>query len=144
MKDSNVTAVAGCSSIEINGYLHEFVVSDDSHPEIKEIRLVLREIADRVRRAGHKPWTAAVLHDVGEEEKEVALCEHSERLAIAYGLLKTKAPHVIRVVKNLRFCLDCHEVAKIISKSYNREIIVRDRVRFHKFMGGSCSCKDFW
>lgn len=144
MKDSNVTAVAGCSSIEINGYLHEFVVSDDSHPEIKEIRLVLREIADRVRRAGHKPWTAAVLHDIGEEEKEVALCEHSERLAIAYGLLKTKSPHVIRVVKNLRFCLDCHEVAKIISKSYNREIIVRDRVRFHKFMGGSCSCKDFW
>ncbi|RLM91623.1 hypothetical protein C2845_PM08G29120 [Panicum miliaceum] len=75
-----------------------FVVSDDSHPEINEIRLVLREIADRVRRAGHKPWTAAVLHDVGEEEKEVALCEHSERLAIAYGLLKTKAPHVIRVL----------------------------------------------
>ncbi|CAO1946367.1 unnamed protein product [Urochloa humidicola] len=144
MKDNNVTVVAGCSSIEVNGCLHKFVVSDDSHPEIKEIRLVLREIAERVRRAGHKPSTAAVLHDVGEEEKEVALCEHSERLAIAYGLLKTKAPHVIRVVKNLRFCPDCHEVAKIISKSYNREIIVRDRVRFHKFKGGGCSCKDFW
>uniref|UniRef100_A0A0E0C9F8 Uncharacterized protein n=1 Tax=Oryza meridionalis TaxID=40149 RepID=A0A0E0C9F8_9ORYZ len=79
MKENNVNVVAGCSSIEINGYLHKFVVSDDSHPEIKEIRLLLREIADRVVRAGHKPWTAAVLHDVGEEEKEVALCEHSER-----------------------------------------------------------------
>ncbi|KAF7038299.1 hypothetical protein CFC21_048498 [Triticum aestivum] len=144
MKDNNVTVVAGCSSIEINGYLHKFVVSDGSHPEIKEIRVVLREIADRVLRSGHKPWTAAVLHDVGEEEKEIALCEHSERLAIAYGLLKTKAPHVIRVVKNLRFCPDCHEVAKIISKSYGREIIVRDRVRFHRFIGGSCSCNDFW
>uniref|UniRef100_A0A0E0JQ76 DYW domain-containing protein n=1 Tax=Oryza punctata TaxID=4537 RepID=A0A0E0JQ76_ORYPU len=144
MKENNVNVVAGCSSIEINGYLHKFVVSDDSHPEIKEIRLLLREIADHVVRAGHKPWTAAVLHDVGEEEKEVALCEHSERLAIAYGLLKTKAPHVIRVVKNLRFCPDCHEVAKIVSKSYDREIIVRDRVRFHRFVEGSCSCKDFW
>uniref|UniRef100_A0ACD5W065 Uncharacterized protein n=3 Tax=Avena sativa TaxID=4498 RepID=A0ACD5W065_AVESA len=144
MKDNNVTVVAGCSSVEINGHMHKFVVSDGSHPEIKEIRLVLREIADRVLRAGHKPWTEAVLHDVGEEEKEVALCEHSERLAIAYGLLKTKAPHVIRVVKNLRFCPDCHEVTKIISKSYDREIIVRDRVRFHRFIGGSCSCKDFW
>uniref|UniRef100_N1QZM3 Uncharacterized protein n=1 Tax=Aegilops tauschii TaxID=37682 RepID=N1QZM3_AEGTA len=79
MKDNNVTVVAGCSSIEINGYLHKFVVSDGSHPEIKEIRVVLREIADRVLRSGHKPWTAAVLHDVGEEEKEIALCEHSER-----------------------------------------------------------------
>ncbi|KAG8055006.1 hypothetical protein GUJ93_ZPchr0001g32815 [Zizania palustris] len=144
MKENNVSVVAGCSSIEINGYLHKFVVSDDSHPEIKEIRLLLREIADHVVRAGHKPWTAAVLHDVGEEEKEVALCEHSERLAIAYGLLKTKSPHVIRVVKNLRFCPDCHEVAKIVSKSYKREIIVRDRVRFHRFVEGSCSCKDFW
>ncbi|GJM92778.1 hypothetical protein PR202_ga09274 [Eleusine coracana subsp. coracana] len=144
MKENNVTVVAGCSSIEINGHLHKFVVGDDSHPEIKEIRLVLREIADWVRRAGHKPWIAAVLHDVGEEEKEVALCEHSERLAIAYGLLKTDAPYVIRVVKNLRFCPDCHEVAKIVSKSYNREIIVRDRVRFHRFTRGCCSCKDFW
>ncbi|TVU36586.1 hypothetical protein EJB05_18524, partial [Eragrostis curvula] len=89
MRDNNVTVVAGCSSIEINGYLHKFVVSDDSHPEIKEIRLVLREIADRVRRAGHKPWTAAVLHDVGEEEKEVALCEHSERDLVRPVTLKT-------------------------------------------------------
>ncbi|XP_044977422.1 pentatricopeptide repeat-containing protein At2g02980, chloroplastic-like [Hordeum vulgare subsp. vulgare] len=144
MKDNNVTVVAGCSSIEIDGYLHKFVVSDGSHPEIKEIRVVLREIADQALRFGHKPWTAAVLHDVAEEEKEIALCEHSERLAIAYGLLRTKAPHVIRVVKNLRFCPDCHEVTKIISKSYDREIIVRDRVRFHRFIGGSCSCKDFW
>ena len=69
MKDNNVTAVAGCSSIEINGYLHKFVVSDYSHPEIKEIRLVLREIADRVRRAGHKPWTAAYMTLVKRKKK---------------------------------------------------------------------------
>lgn len=50
----------------------------------------------------------------------------------------------IRVVKNLRVCGDCHEVTKIISKVYNREIIVRDRVRFHRFVNGSCSCKDYW
>ncbi|XP_008792484.2 pentatricopeptide repeat-containing protein At2g02980, chloroplastic-like [Phoenix dactylifera] len=144
MKDNGVKVVPGCSSIEVDGFLHEFVVGDESHPEIKEIRKVLREITERVRLAGHEPWTSAVLHDVGEEEKEVALCEHSERLAIAFGLLKTKAPVPIRVVKNLRVCSDCHEVTKIISKAYNREIIVRDRVRFHRFVNGVCSCNDFW
>lgn len=70
--------------------------------------------------------------------------EHSERLAIAYGLMKTKSPIVIRIVKNLRACEDCHEVTKIISKVYGREIVVRDRVRFHKFVDGTCSCKDYW
>jgi hypothetical protein len=24
------------------------------------------------------------------------------------------------------------------------EIIVRDRIRFHHFKDGSCSCKDYW
>jgi len=75
-------------------------VGDESHPESKEIWEVLKDISERVRHAGHQPWTSSVHHDVGQEEKEHALCEHSERLAIAFGLLKTKAPVVIWVVKN--------------------------------------------
>ncbi|KAL5728222.1 hypothetical protein ACHQM5_001334 [Ranunculus cassubicifolius] len=144
MKENGIKAHPGCSSIEIDGFVHEFVMGDRSHPEAKMIREVLQDIVERVRLAGHEPWTAAVLHDVGDEEKEVALCEHSERLAIAYGLIKTKAPVVIRVVKNLRVCPDCHEVTKIISKLYEREIIVRDRVRFHRFVDGNCTCRDYW
>ncbi|XP_020253597.1 pentatricopeptide repeat-containing protein At4g21065-like [Asparagus officinalis] len=144
MKDNEVKVVPGLSSIEIDGYVHEFAVGDESHPEMKEIRKILRDISERVQRTGHQPWTLSVLHDVDQEEKENALCEHSERLAIAFGMLKTKAPVVIRVVKNLRACVDCHEVTKIISKLYGREIIVRDRVRFHRFVEGTCSCNDFW
>jgi hypothetical protein len=41
-------------------------------------------------------------------------------------------------------CGDCHSVIKQISKVYDREIIVRDRSRFHHFKGGECSCKDYW
>eukprot|EP00268_Persea_americana_P033914 TRINITY_DN33556_c0_g2_i1.p2 TRINITY_DN33556_c0_g2~~TRINITY_DN33556_c0_g2_i1.p2 ORF type:complete len:246 (-),score=49.15 TRINITY_DN33556_c0_g2_i1:128-865(-) len=144
MKDNGVKALPGCSSIEVDGFLHEFVMGDESHPEAKEIREVLMDVHKQVHRAGHEPWTSAVLHDVGEEEKVSALFEHSERLAIAFGLLKTRAPMAIRVVKNLRVCGDCHEVTKIISRVYNREIVVRDRVRFHWFVNGSCSCKDYW
>ncbi|KAI0501784.1 hypothetical protein KFK09_016729 [Dendrobium nobile] len=144
MKEKGIKVTPGCSYIEIDGVVHKFIVSDESHPEIKQIRAELKAISKRVRLSGHLPWTSSVLHDVDEEEKENALCEHSERLAIAFGLIKTKAPAVIRVVKNLRFCSDCHEVTKIISQEYGREIIVRDRVRFHRFVGGTCSCNDFW
>ncbi|GAV62537.1 PPR domain-containing protein/PPR_2 domain-containing protein [Cephalotus follicularis] len=37
MKDLGVKKVPGCSSIEIDGIVHEFLVGDPSHPEIKEI-----------------------------------------------------------------------------------------------------------
>ncbi|KAI3841720.1 hypothetical protein MKW92_032408 [Papaver armeniacum] len=136
---SVITACASSGALDLGEW-----VLDRSHPERNEIREVLTDMADRVRAVGHDPWTSAVLHNVDDEEKESSLCEHSERLAIAYGLLKTKSPTVIRVVKNLRVCADCHEVTKIISKVYRREIIVRDRVRFHRFLDGACSCKDYW
>lgn len=144
MQDRGIKPVPGCSSIEIGGFVHRFIKGDGSHPDAHKIKEVLSDISSRVTDAGHDPLTSFVLHNVGEGEKAAALCEHSERLAIAYGLLKTKAPMTIRVVKNLRVCGDCHEVTKIISKLYNRVIVVRDRVRFHKFSKGSCSCNDFW
>lgn len=144
MKERGIKAVPGCSSIEVDGLVHEFVMGDWSHPEAKDIREVLRDISKRVHAVGHRPGISEVLHNVVDGEKEDALCEHSERLAIAYGILKTKAPMKIRIVKNLRVCADCHEVTKIISAEYRREIVVRDRVRFHKFVNGSCSCRDFW
>ena len=79
-----------------------------------------------------------------EEEKETALSLHSEKLAIAFGLVSTEPGIPIRVVKNLRVCSDCHTATKHISLVYNREIIVRDRIRFHHFKDGVCSCRDFW
>ncbi|XVF56128.1 hypothetical protein PTKIN_Ptkin06aG0092100 [Pterospermum kingtungense] len=144
MKEKGMKGVPGCTSIEIDGFVHEFVMGDWYHPEAKEIRQVLKDISERVTDSGHQPHISDVLHNVADEEKGTYLCEHSERLAIGYGLLKTKAPVPIRIVKNLRVCSDCHEVTKIISKIYGREIIVRDRIRFHKFVNGTCSCMDFW
>lgn len=37
MKDLGVKKVPGCSSIEVNGIVHEFLVGDASHPEMREI-----------------------------------------------------------------------------------------------------------
>lgn len=69
---------------------------------------------------------------------------HSEKLAIAVGFINTNPGATIRVIKNLRVCEDCHSATKLISKVFKRDIIVRDRVRYHHFRNGKCSCNDFW
>ncbi|KAK6258328.1 DYW domain - like 1 [Theobroma cacao] len=74
----------------------------------------------------------------------MAINRHSEKLAIAFGLLGTKPGTSIRIVKNLRLCEECHTVTKLISKIYDREIVMRDRTRFHLFRDGKCTCGDKW
>lgn len=144
MAERNVKKAPGCSLIEVDGIVHEFVKGDSSHPQSTNIYEMLQDMIERLKKAGYVPEKSEVLLDIDEEEKETALSVHSEKLAIAFGLISTNPGTTIRVVKNLRVCSDCHTATKIISKVYNREIIVRDRNRFHRFQDGSCSCKDFW
>jgi hypothetical protein len=104
---------------------------------------------DEKRRAamkeqGYVPDTRYVLHDIDQEAKEQALLYHSERLAIAYGLISTPARTDLRIIKNLRVCGDCHNAIKIMSKIVGRTLIVRDNKRFHHFKDGKCSCGDYW
>ncbi|KAG9451202.1 hypothetical protein H6P81_011167 [Aristolochia fimbriata] len=144
MKTNGAKKSNGWSSIEVNFIVHQFVMGDESHPETGEIYQMLDKMSKRLKREGYVATTGYVLHDIDEEEKENALGLHSERLALAYGLLHTCEASQIRIVKNLRVCGDCHSAIKLISKVYKREIIVRDRVRFHHFREGLCSCHDYW
>ncbi|PNY13803.1 hypothetical protein L195_g010469 [Trifolium pratense] len=94
--------------------------------------------------AGYSPDIRCVLHDIDPEAKEQALLYHSERLAIAYGLISTPPRTPLRIIKNLRVCGDCHNAIKIMSRIVGRELIVRDNKRFHHFKDGKCSCGDYW
>ncbi|CAA7018672.1 unnamed protein product [Microthlaspi erraticum] len=147
METKQVKKIPGLSYIESEGTIHKFYNSDKSHEQWREIYEKIEEIRLKIREDGYVAQTGLVLHDIGEEEKENALCYHSEKLAVAYGLMMVggaEEESPVRVIKNLRICGDCHVVFKHISKIYKREIIVRDRVRFHRFKDGSCSCGDYW
>ncbi|KAJ0037862.1 hypothetical protein Pint_23135 [Pistacia integerrima] len=145
MSDKGVTKEPGCSSIEINGVAHEFFAGDTSHPQTKQIYGVLDVIDDRLKGMGYSPdYSQAPMVDELNDGKQHSLRLHSERLAIALGILNLKPGIPIRVFKNLRVCNDCHRVTKLISKIFNVEIIVRDRARFHHFKDGFCSCMDYW
>ncbi|CBI32034.3 unnamed protein product, partial [Vitis vinifera] len=145
MTDKGVVKEPGCSSIEIDGVAHEFFAGDTSHPQTEEIYSALDVIEERVERVGYSPDSSqAPMVDETIDGKQYSLRLHSERLAIAFGLLKTKPGMPIRIFKNLRVCNNCHQVTKLISRVFNREIIVRDRIRFHHFKDGACSCMDYW
>ncbi|ONK63052.1 uncharacterized protein A4U43_C07F10920 [Asparagus officinalis] len=144
MRGANIQRIPGSSSIEIGNIVHEFVAGDNSHPRSDEIYKMLAEMIDRLKWAGYEPVTSLVLQDVDEQTKESALIQHSEKLAIAFGLLISVPKSTIRIVKNLRVCEDCHAAIKLISLVYERKLIVRDRNRFHHFADGKCSCGDYW
>ncbi|KAF4375264.1 hypothetical protein F8388_024077 [Cannabis sativa] len=134
----------GASKIEIDGAVHEFIVGDSDHPEAEKIYAKLDEIEEKLREEKYQPKLHEVLLEVDDEEKAFQLSHHSEKLALAFGLIKTNPGTEIRIVKNLRSCEDCHAFMKVISKKYHRDIIMRDRIRFHHFSNGECSCKDYW
>lgn len=144
MKDRGVKKPAGYSLIEVDNKVHAFIVGDRSHPQCQNIYAMLEILAGQMKAAGYVPNTNFALYDVEEELKEDILCIHSERLAIAFGLLNTSDGTPIRITKNLRVCGDCHIATKFISKIVKREIIVRDANRFHHFKEGLCSCGDYW
>ena len=144
MQERGIRKEPGRSWIEVDNKVHDFVVGDTSHSEAKEIYAELRRLRKRIKAEGYIPDTRLVLRNIDEEEKELALCSHSEKLAIAYGLMRTPLAEPIRVFKNLRVCSDCHTATKFISKAIVREIVVRDANRFHHFQDGVCSCGDYW
>ncbi|KAK6237820.1 hypothetical protein QUC31_003289 [Theobroma cacao] len=147
MRDRGVRKKPGCSWIEVNKRIHVFVAEDISHPMIKEIYQYLEEMGKKMRLAGYVPdlrWTLVKDDEIEPGEKEIRLGQHSEKLAVAFGLLSTKDGEPILVIKNLRICGDCHNAIKFISAIAGREITVRDTRRFHCFKDGKCSCGDYW
>lgn len=145
MKDRGVVKAPGCSLIEVNNIVHEFFSGDGTHIKHKELHEAVDELIGKLKLVGYIPDISLVFHsDMRDEEREMVLRYHSEKLAIAYGLLNTPPGATIRVVKNLRICGDCHSAAKLISFVSGRQIVVRDVRRFHHFIGGKCSCGDYW
>ena len=115
MRDSGLKKEPGCSSIEVHGIVHEFLVADNSHKLSKEIYSKLEEIAARLKSIGYVPNKSHLLQLFEEDMKEQLLYLLSEKLAIDFGLISMAPSQPIQVVKNLCFCGDCHSIAKLIS-----------------------------
>ncbi|CAD5191459.1 unnamed protein product [Musa acuminata subsp. malaccensis] len=144
MDRRRVVKKPGSSWIEVKRRVHVFLVGDKSHPRTEDIHAQLEKLYKRMKEEGYVPDTEFVLHDVEDEQKEESLAYHSERLAVAFGIIATPQGTPVKVFKNLRICGDCHTAFKFFSRITQRVIIVRDSSRFHHFKEGSCSCGNYW
>lgn len=133
----------GCSSIEVDNKVFQFFAAVTPPGKREVVYSKLDNLISKMKEMGYVPDTKLVLHDVEEEQKEHMLSHHSEKLAIAFGLVSTP-PGALRITKNLRVCADCHNAAKFISKIEGREILLRDVARYHRMKEGVCSCGDYW
>ncbi|CAF2099076.1 pentatricopeptide repeat-containing protein At1g31920 [Brassica rapa] len=144
MANKGLKQTPGFSIVEVKGKTHRFVSQDRFHPQCKKIYKMLHQMEWQLKFEGYTPDVTQVLLSVDEEEKRERLKGHSLKVALAFALLYTPPGSIIRIARNLRMCSDCHTYTKKISMIYEREIVVRDRNRFHLFKGGTCSCKDYW
>ncbi|OIT06312.1 PREDICTED: pentatricopeptide repeat-containing protein At1g20230 [Nicotiana attenuata] len=144
MKYVGLSKNPGCSWIEIKNKVHMLLAGDDLHPQMPHIMEKLRKLSMDMKNSGVSHDMDFVLQDVEEQDKELILCGHSEKLAVVLGILNTNPGTPLSVIKNLRICGDCHLFIKFISSFEGREIYVRDTNRFHHFNEGVCSCGDYW
>ncbi|XP_023927893.1 pentatricopeptide repeat-containing protein At1g71420 [Quercus suber] len=148
MKGSSVRKEPGLSWVEIGNQVHEFASGGRCHPERGVIFRQLEGFIGKLKEIGYVPETSLALHDMEEEQKEEQLYCHSEKLALTFAVMNERSlcygGRVIRINKNIRICVDCHNFMKLASDMLKKEIVVRDANRFHHFKGGVCSCNDYW
>nr|KYP71683.1 Putative pentatricopeptide repeat-containing protein At3g23330 family [Cajanus cajan] len=140
---NGVRKETGCSWIDVKNRTFVFNVNDRSHSRTQEIYEMLQKLKELIKRRGYVAETQFATNSVEGSEEQSLWC-HSEKLALAFGLLVLPPGSPVRIKKNLRTCGDCHTVMKFASEIFEREIIVRDINRFHRFTNGSCSCRDYW
>ncbi|XP_015572133.1 pentatricopeptide repeat-containing protein At4g21065-like [Ricinus communis] len=144
MQQKAVKKLPGQSWVQLKNQVHTFIMGDRSHPQDADIYFYLEKLLGRLKEIGYSSDVKSVTQDVEEEQSELLLGFHSEKLALTYAIMCTSSGTPIRIMKNLRVCTDCHNFMKYTSQLLGREIIVRDLRRFHHFKQGHCSCGDYW
>ncbi|GAB2289397.1 hypothetical protein Dimus_023707 [Dionaea muscipula] len=140
------TVPRACTWIEVKKHSHVFVSGDKHHSQTKEIYRRLRSSILQVSKLGYSQNSDShdLLSDVDEKEDGMVLY-HSEKLALAFGLIKS-TPQLtsLQLMQSHRICRDCHTFFKLVAKVTGKEIVLRDGSRFHRFKDGTCTCGDYW
>ncbi|XP_059667128.1 pentatricopeptide repeat-containing protein At5g52850, chloroplastic [Cornus florida] len=132
MREMGLEKNPGQSWIEMRSKVHLFTAGDRTHPQINMIHGKIQSLIAEFNNGGY------LYQNSGDSSY------HSEKLAVAFGLLNAPSTAPIRIIKNTRICRDCHNFMMNVTRLVDREIIVRDRNCLHCFKKGECSCKGYW
>ncbi|KAG7537383.1 Pentatricopeptide repeat [Arabidopsis suecica] len=148
LESKGLSMMPACTWVEVGDQTHSFLSGDrfDSYNETvkREIYQKVDELMEEIYEYGYLAEEKNLLPDVDEKEEERVGRYHSEKLAIAYGLMNTPEWNPLQITQNHRICKDCHKVVEFISLITGREMVVRDASRFHHFKEGKCSCGGYW
>ncbi|KAL6857271.1 hypothetical protein ACP4OV_018653 [Aristida adscensionis] len=133
-----------CSWVTVKKKDYMFCFEDIFHPQCAEIYRRLDTLMNEIKEFGYVAEENDLLPDIHPDELKTWKLYHSERLALAFGLINTSPHTPLRITQSHRLCSDCHKVIKFVTKCTKREIVVRDGSRFHHFKLGICSCGDYW
>ncbi|KAL9243397.1 hypothetical protein vseg_017290 [Gypsophila vaccaria] len=143
LQQKGLRMLPACTWIEIKKQSYSFSSGDTAHVQAKEIYEKLDRVIVEIAKHGYAPENRSLLPDVDEKEQRMLLY-HSEKLAVAFGLISTSEGTALQLVQGHRICNDCHKALKLIAKVTARQIVIRDSSRFHRFQNGGCSCGDYW
>ncbi|KAH7541792.1 hypothetical protein FEM48_Zijuj02G0005200 [Ziziphus jujuba var. spinosa] len=82
MKEKGIQKNPGCSWIEVDNRVHVFTVDDTNHPRIKDVYIMLEETIKKIEDTGQYLNPNKSLREQGY---------HSEKLAVAFGLISLPA-----------------------------------------------------
>jgi pentatricopeptide repeat protein len=127
MRERGLRRTPGQCWMEIRSRIHHFSAGEkiDEDEINKKLEFLITEFKNRG-------------YQYQESEDKVY---HSEQLAAAYGVLNVPTMAPIRIYKNSLICPHCHTFMMFATQVVGREIILRDRKRFHFFKDGQCSCR---
>ena len=146
MERDGVHKSPATSWLQLSNTTVSFVPDDPLLGENKRLHTMHSEMMVRLQQSGYTPDISVVMLDAPLSTQQRSVCTHSEKIAIAYGLLAApSSAEPLRITQNLRMCSDCHSATKLISQLYEREIVLRDNSCHHYFRkDGTCSCGDYW
>ncbi|XP_010525331.1 PREDICTED: pentatricopeptide repeat-containing protein At5g50390, chloroplastic isoform X2 [Tarenaya hassleriana] len=148
LRNKGLTIMPACSWVEVRDQTHCFLSGDgcDVYGETvkRQIYQKLDDLMEEIYENGYLPDEEKTLFPDVDENEERVLRYHSEKLALAYGLINTPGWKPLQITQNHRMCNDCHKMVKYVSFVTRREIVVRDASKFHHFKEGQCSCGGYW
>lgn len=127
--------VPGRCTIEVNSELHTFT-TNNTNPGVDDVQEKLENFVNEITDKGFS---------LSLQERGVLFSRSAELLAVAFALNHTPSGTPVRCVADTRLTDLSHKMLKFISRTYDRNIFVRDSNCFHNFRPGhDCSCGDYW
>ncbi|KAI4337572.1 hypothetical protein L6164_015970 [Bauhinia variegata] len=146
MEEENSGKLKDWSWISIKDKVYSFEPNDKAHPQSSLLYSSLENLLAKAKTVGYESLEVESM-EMGDEEDEgrtpSSTIFESENLVVALGLENLPNSSPIRVIKNTIMSRDSHNFIKYISTLTDREVIIRDSKRLHKFVNGQCLCGDF-